>query len=114
MSPTITAALEAAATNWHHAQRDYERAARLYSDARIQLDQAERDLHELARAIEVAAGSSAGELASNQAAPLGSVTMPIAPISPVMNPAPDGGEDAGEIVLQMMRSQAQQYGGGMP
>jgi hypothetical protein len=113
MTPTIAAALETASINWHRAQRDHERAARLYADARIQLDQAERDLHELARAIEVAAGIPAAELHSNTAAPHGTVTMPIAPISPVVNPTHDG-EDAGEIVLQMMRSQAAQYGGGMP
>jgi hypothetical protein len=112
MTPTIAAALEIASVNWHRAQREHEAAARMYADARVQLDQAERDLHELARAIELTA-AQAGELHTAAAAPHGTVTMPIAPISPVANPTHDG-EDAGEIVLQMMRSQASQFGGGMP
>lgn len=112
----MTAALATAIAQWHEASRTYEHASRAFADAQTQLQHAERDLHELARAIEVATNAPApnvGEMVTSAATPIGAVTMPIAPVSPVINPTSDG-EDAGEIVLQMMRAQAVQFGGGQP
>lgn len=109
LSPTLQAALSAAITNWHHAQRAYEQAARVFADAETQRQIAERDLHELARAIEAATGADAAELVSNAAAPIGGVTMPIVPangshLGPTPPPADDG-LDAAAIVLQELQKQ---------
>lgn len=108
----INEALDTAIRNWHTASRAYEQAGRLFNDAQAQLQHAERDLHELARALEVASGNG---LQTNQATPAGTVTMPIAPIGapgigtdalgrPVIT-QPGATEDAAALVLEAMMSQ---------
>lgn len=93
-------ALAVATKQWHEATRHYEMVSRAFADAQAQLQAAERDLHELARAIEVVTTPAAsGELVSNQPAPIGAVTMPVVP-------APNGasdGLDAAQIVLEEMQ-----------
>ena len=99
-------ALATATRQWHEATRHYEMVSRAFADAQTQLQTAERDLHELARAIEVAtaapiAASQLGELVSNQPAPLGSVTMPIAGVVPA--PSADGVDAAAIVLAEMQR-----------
>jgi len=102
--PTLQDALTIATKNWHETTREYERAAAAFADAQTRLQQAERDLHELARAIEVVEARPAGELVTGEATPIGTVTMPIvaAPLGPALGAASDG-VDAAAIVLAEMR-----------
>jgi hypothetical protein len=106
MTPEMVHALATATRQWHQATRHFELCSRSFSDAQTQLQHAERDLHELARAIEVVAGQPAGELAgelvSNAGTPIGVVTMPIvAPPAGAANATADG-IDAAQIVLEQM------------
>lgn len=98
ISPTLQAALQTAITNWHHAKRTYEQTGRAFADAESQMQIAERDLHELARAIEVATGDTA---------PIGAtITVPVVPgggeVAVTPAPSPDG-VDAAAIVLEEMQ-----------
>lgn len=103
MSPEIAQALATATKQWHEATRTFELCSRAFADAQAQLQLAERDLHELARAIEVAEATArpvvAPELVTNQATPIGTVTMPV-----VQAPAATAdGIDAAAIVLEEMQ-----------
>lgn len=101
--PTLQDALTIATRNWHETTREYERAAAAFADAQTRLQQAERDLHELARALEVVEARPAGELFTGEATPIGTVTMPIvAAPGPALGAASDG-VDAAAIVLEQMR-----------
>jgi hypothetical protein len=103
MATTIQDALTTATKNWHEATRRYERAAADFADAQTRLQQCERDLHELARAIEVVEARPAaelGELHTAEPTPLGTVTMPI--VAPSLGASSDG-VDAAAIVLEQMR-----------
>jgi len=106
MTPLLIQALATATAQWHEASRTYEHASRAFADAQTQLQHAERDLHGLARAIEVAQAAPpigvVGELVSNQATPLGSVTMPVAPAPAGYPAASSDGVDAAQIVLEEM------------
>lgn len=114
LSTEMQTALATAARQWSEAMRRHERAARELADAETQLALAQRDLHELSRAIEIAAGSPIAALApelvsqhvENGGTPIGAVTMPIVPAAP-----PSDGVDAATIVLQEMQ---RQRGMGMP
>ena len=98
MTPEMQQALATAVLQWHTATRHYEMVSRAFADAQTQLEHAQRDLHELSRAIEVATGKpAAGDLVSNTPSPIGAVTMPIAPAVPA------DGVDAAAIVLQHMQ-----------
>jgi len=106
LPPELTQALANATRQWHEATRHYEMVSRAFADAQTQLQTAERDLHELARAIEVVALGpvAAGDLTSNQATPAGSVTMPVVPGGGSIGPSADG-LDAGQVVLEHMMQQ---------
>lgn len=95
-------ALATATKQWHDATRTFEHCSRAFADAQAQLQLAERDLHELARAIEVVTAQPA-ELVSNQAAPLGSVTMPVVAGGSIGASA--DGLDAGQVVLEHLMQQ---------
>lgn len=99
MNPDMQTALATAIRQWHEATRHYETVARAFADAETQRQLAERDLHELARAIEVSTGSAPiGELVTNAPTPLGTVTTPV-----VSAPAATAdGVDAAQIVLDEM------------
>jgi len=99
MTPEMVQALATATRQWHQATRHFEIVSRAFGDAQTQLQHAERDLHELARAIEVVTAPAAGELVSNTPTPIGTVTMPI--VAPAVN-APTDGLDAAQIVLEQM------------
>jgi hypothetical protein len=108
MQPDMQTALAAAVRNYAEAARTHERAARAFADAEQQLALAQRDLHELARALEVATGQPLAAVAPDlvsravEGSPIAAVTMPIVP--PV-GPAPSDGLDAATIVLQEMKAQ---------
>lgn len=108
MTPETIQALATATKQWHEATRHYELMSRGFADAQTQLQLAERDLHELARALEVVAGhvpTKAGELVTNAATPIGTVTMPVvAPAAQATNATADG-IDAAQIVLEQMMQQ---------
>lgn len=99
LTPEMISALATAARQWHAAQRQYEHVSRMFADAQNQLQLAERDLHELARGIELATDAPVSpELVSKADAPIGAVTMPVVQATP-----PADGVDAAAIVLQEMQ-----------
>lgn len=105
MTPEMVHALATATRQWHQATRHFELCSRSFSDAQTQLQHAERDLHELARAIEVVTAMPASELVTS--APIGAagfVTMPVMPTSSAIG-APVDGFDAGAAVLEHMMQQ---------
>jgi hypothetical protein len=112
-TPDMITALATATRQWHEAQRKYETASRLFADAQTQLNLAERDLHELARAIDVVSGiavpsnvAAVVPVTSSAPAPIGSVTMPIVPAVPAgVGVAPADGLDAGAEVLRIMQAE---------
>ncbi|MGE0337833.1 MAG: hypothetical protein AB7Q76_21260, partial [Gammaproteobacteria bacterium] len=103
LAPDMQTALARAVANWHKATREYEQIADVFADAQRQLEAAKRDLHELARAMEVVTGTPAAELVTNQPTPHGAVTMPIAPVpnGTTIGAAADN-VDAAQIVLEEM------------
>jgi len=109
MTPEMIQALATATKQWHEATRHHEMVGRAYMDAETQRRLAETDLHELARAIEVATGvpvaAQAGELVTSAATPIGAVTMPVVAAGQFGNvPAPSAdGIDAAQIVLEEMQ-----------
>lgn len=110
LTPEMVSALATAARQWHSAQRQYELTSRMFADAQHQLQLAERDLHELARGIELLTGAPVpAELVTSAAAPIGAVTMPIAQ-GPVVGATSDG-VDAAAIVLQQMQALRMGTGG---
>lgn len=93
-------AIATAIRQWHEATRTYEQIQLAFADAQTQLNRAERDLHELAKAVEMITGAPIA-VQSNTAAPAGTVTMPIVATPPI-NAAVDN-MDASEVVLQEMQ-----------
>lgn len=105
MSPEMIQALATATKQWHETTRHYELMSRAFADAQAQLQLAERDLHELARAIEVAQAAPGAQLVTSAATPIGAVTMPVvAPAAQATNATADG-VDAAQIVLEQMMQQ---------
>jgi hypothetical protein len=118
LTPEMIQALATAARQWHEAQRRYEADAKAFADSQTQLQLAERDLHELARALDVVAGVAvpAGvaavpviPVATSAPTPIGGVTMPIVPAAVAVGTAPPDGLDAGAEVLRIMQAERGQY-----
>ena len=93
MSNPIDDALAVATRQWHAAHRTYEHASRAFADAQTQLQHAERDLHELARAIELNTAHPTPAAQGITLAPNGTGGAPI----------PSDGLDAAQIVLEEMQ-----------
>lgn len=108
LTQEMTTALATATRQWHEAMRRHEHAARALADAETQLALAQRDLHELARAMEIAAGAPLAQAAPDlvsqhvDGTPAQAVTMPVVP---AVGGQPEDGIDAATIVLQQMQAQ---------
>lgn len=106
-TPDMQTALATAVRQWSEAKRTYEQLGRAFADAETQLQLAQQDLHELARACEMLAGAPLANIAPDlvsrqvEGSPLAAVTMPIVPS---VGPTSDG-VDAAAIVLQQMQAQ---------
>jgi hypothetical protein len=101
MTPDLAQAFAVAIRQWHEASRNLEFVSHAYTDAQLQLQQAERDLHELARVVAIMDAPTTTSAVSNQDGPIGTVTMPIVRATP--GPSSDG-VDAAQFVLEAMRA----------
>jgi hypothetical protein len=110
LSAEMVQALAVAVRQYHASKRRYEEASQAFADAQAQLAYAERDLHEIARALEMldAAGTTAlvSELVvSDQAAGNPSSTGLTVTVPVVAVPGAIGESTPAQIVLELLKQQ---------
>jgi len=106
MTAEMAQAMAVAIRQWHAANRRCEQAGRVYAEAQLELQGAERDLHELARALEMLDPGVATVLVSQLVTAAGTVTVPVVPVDQAAvaaAAAAQGGKTASDIVLEMMQ-----------
>jgi len=77
MTAEMAQAMAVAIRQWHEAHRRCEQAGRVYAEAQLELQGAERDLHELARALEMLDPGVATVLVSQLVTAVGTARVPV-------------------------------------
>ena len=106
MTAEMAQAMAVAIRQWQTANRRCEQTGRAYAEAQLELQSAERDLHELARALEMLDPGVATVLVSQLVTAAGSVTVPIVPVDQgavAAAAAAQGVKTASDIVLELMQ-----------